>query len=328
VEKEKDTGSKIVTGVAATLFTLAYTFSAMPLTVNFFRTVIPLKPEIQNTDLAKGAEKVIGLSPVLAVPGLLLFLEIMSIQIATSIWMMWLGKSDRKALRKLIILFAACQAYPFIGTVYKVSEINKAFYETKVSTVENRNDKKDTDTEKKRKDRRIQIKESVASIDSDIKGWKQDIKSYDDSCKDYFSQKNPTKAKSDYCQDAGVQIKALRAKIAASELMRDLKRKDIEDTFVTITKDNINDNEIYGSVVEFYVRRFWTPENLFGLFLAFLFPSIILAVGFYWANSKEIEEIVKPAGDLLSPNLVFNIGNTSTSQTPSATNPPSTSGGV
>lgn len=304
------TGAKILNGTGATLFTLAYTFSAMPLTVNFFRSVIPLKPEYQSSDLAKTAEKIIDLSPVIAVPGLLTSLEIMSIQIATSIWMIWLGKSKRTALRKLICLFVACQAYPWVGTVYKVAEVNMMNYSNKITRTDLRNavDKKDkTDTTQS-------FLTEIASEISDLASRNRDLAETDSRLKSQSERISNSKhaTQADLAIQKGI-IEQIRA--GETEKAKNLNEITVlRNKKLNIKEDQNNkqgphyDSKIYESPINFFIDRFFTPENLFGIFLACLFPAIILAVGYYWANSKEISEMIAPAGDLIHPQVVLSAG--------------------
>jgi len=106
---------------------LSYTFSAMPSTVNFYRSVVPpLSTEHvkhQNSNIEKATvttTEFLNVSQVFAVPSLLFILEFISINLAIEYWRKPLDGSASNV--PVLILFLCCQLYPFTSVVYQVAD--------------------------------------------------------------------------------------------------------------------------------------------------------------------------------------------------------------
>lgn len=240
----------------------AYTFSAMPSTVNFYRSIVPpieIKTEQtsdnQKSTTEKALEKtneIINVSQVYAVPSLLAILEIISIFLAIEFW-----RQDNKDKSRIaiFILFLFCQSYPVISVIFQIADANRVASEkVHIKTSENTTVR-------------------IENKNSDLSAERDNLKSLQEQRTTLLKDKDTSK-----------QIIEKQDKLIADQREKIEEIIKSRDNLTIRTEDNVVQDKINSSVISFWLNNLFSKEMFIAYFLSALFPITLLSLGYYRAK--------------------------------------------
>lgn len=244
----------------------AYTFSAMPSTVHFYRSIIPpLEAATRADDAAKKStptaealrttNEAINVSQVYAVPSLLAMLEIISIVLAIEFWRLLRQGGTRSPL-PILSLFICCQTYPFISVVFQIADTHRAAL-------------KNSHVDSAKNDAEL-----ANSLD-------QDIRAENSQLSDLYRQRtNLLSKRSNAAITAALdsidaRVRKLETKIQDMQNKRNGIREGISTKSSSLA---------HHSPIAYWLDDPFSREMLTGYFLAALFPVMLLSLGYFRAR--------------------------------------------
>ncbi|EGW22335.1 hypothetical protein [Methylobacter tundripaludum] len=253
--------SKILSTILLLCASAAYTFSAMPSTVNFYRTIIPpletlSKPNIalsQNSataDAVRKTSELINVSQVYAVPSLLLILEVISIFLSIEFWRL---NSLNKSPLPVLILFCICQSYPFISVVFQIADTHRAA--------------------------QLHSHEATSKSESTgITNLQEDAKLENEQLKElYKSNTDLLKLKSTAERRKAIEANNARILILVNKIDKTQEKRNTTQESVTARNSSVGDH----SGIAYWLDNALSREMLIAYFLAAIFPVMLMSLGYY-----------------------------------------------
>jgi hypothetical protein len=196
----------------------------------------------------------INTAQVYAVPSVLIMLEIMSIALAKEIFS--LTKSTEKSIAPVVLLFFACQSYPWISVVYQIADTQRvAVSQSNINSSTNEKERAKTfgDQLKAKHDEMNSLREEQRSLTKQNKwGGKK------------------------------AEIEAKKTEI--DTLSTEIKNLEKEQNTILKTDSDTSKSTKTSTPIEFWLADPFSRGMNMAYFLASLFPIILLSLGYYKAR--------------------------------------------
>ena len=278
------------------IFTLAYTLTVLPFTVNFFKSIAS----------PSSTETLLTIVPLISahnftLPIFLACLEFASVQLASSFWVM-----KHHINRYLIlVLFLVCQAFAVTSVYY---DIRTKDYQTVKKTI----DISKTEAVDSLRNTVSELKEQAATVSAELNKIRRDRDSNNVAIGQLLARMGKQKLQTDKdaIRDEMLNREKFREKreseisevlIHKRELESEINKKGSElEKYIRDDNKGLN----YKSELEFIVKEFFTHKSGFAGFLSALLPVSILGVAFILPKNVRAD-----AGDLPSFNLKEHLHN-------------------
>ncbi|MDP3112504.1 MAG: hypothetical protein Q8M71_10425 [Thermodesulfovibrionales bacterium] len=263
------------------IFTLAYTLTVLPFTVNFFKSIA--SPSSQETLML-----IFPLADThnFALPILLSALEFAAVGLACSLWQK--AVSTKKVV--ILILFLGCQTIPMLSLYYDVR--GKDYQAEKKTFDENRKEKVDAVE--------TRIKSLVAQISTLSNEMKDMRKERHDSDGSINQLLHVSKDMSRFLgEDVRAEMRERRNLRGRDEgkINELLQQKKGIESDLKKSEDELQAAQTqrmkYGTQIEYIAHDLLSHKSAFAGFISFLFPLTILSVAFVLPkNSRADSEVL------------------------------------
>lgn len=263
------------------IFTLAYTLTVLPFTVNFFKSIAS----------PSSTETLMLIFPLVdahnfTLPIFLACLEFASIGLACSLWKK--AQSINKVF--ILLLFLGCQLFPMVSLYYDVR--GKDYQAEKKTFDENRKEKVDAVE--------TRIKNLVAQISTLSNEMKDTRKERHDADGSITQLLHVSKDMPRFLgEDVRAEMRERRSLRGRDEgnINELLKQKKTIDSDIKKSEDALqavqSQTMKHGTQLEYIVRELFSYKSAFAGFISFLFPLTILSVAFVLPkNSRADSEVL------------------------------------
>lgn len=279
------------------IFTLAYTLTVLPFTVNFFKSIA--SPSIKETIMLAIPAIPLVDAQNLALPIFLAALEFAAVGLACSLWQK--AASTKKVV--ILILFLGCQTIPMVSIFY---DIRGKDYQTEKKTYDENKKEKVTALAKRITGLNLQI----STLSKDMQAMKLGRNHTTRSINQLFDMTKDTPRS--VIEDVRAEIREqrslrIRDEVKMTELLTqkkaletDLKKK--EDELQAAQTQMMKD----ATQIEYIVRDLLSTKSALAGFIVVLFPVTLLSVAFILPKNSMTD-----AGELPSFNLQEHLLNAS-----------------